>query len=110
MGYRGAQAAARVLTGLLLAGIGLGLSGLVASVEARPRSCGQGDVGDIVMSCRGLWLERNRVMAAAGYCFQTPQAVAVFGRNCFPPYGKLSHVDKCYVEAILAIERRQGCR
>jgi YARHG domain len=97
--------------GLVVAFVGLSLS-MVATGElaAKPRSCGQGDVGDIDMSCRGLWLERNRVMAEAGYCFQTAAAIAVFGRGCFPPYGKLSRNDACYVEAIVAIERRKGCR
>jgi hypothetical protein len=96
--------------GPVLAGLALGMALAATGAMAKPRSCGQGDVGDIDMTCRGLWLERNRVMAEAGYCFQTPQAIAVFGRGCYPPYGKLSRDDKCYVDAIAAIERRKGCR
>lgn len=82
---------------------------LVSAAPAAAQPCGQGDVGDIDMSCRGLWRERNQVLANAGYCFRTEAAIAVFGRGCFPPYGQLSHDEKCYVEAIRALERRRGC-
>jgi hypothetical protein len=93
---------AGILAALLLTGVPV--------APALAQACGPGDLGDIDRSCRGLWLERNRVYAQAGYCFQSPDAIAVFGRGCFPPYGRLSRDDKCYVDAIQALERRQGCR
>jgi hypothetical protein len=86
-----------------------GLLGFVAPQPAAALSCGPGDVGSIDTSCSGLWQERNRVYAEAGYCFKTERAIRVFGRRCFPPYGKLSHDDACYVQALQQMERAKGC-
>jgi hypothetical protein len=91
---------------LLLAGLFLTIAPLTGAALA---ACGEGDVGDIDMSCQGLWHERNRVFAENGFCFQTPRGIEAFGRGCFPPYGRLSASDKCYVQAIEAIEHRLGC-
>lgn len=61
------------------------------------------------LSCGQLWYERNRIYAEHGYCFQTPQAIATFGRRCYPPYGRLSPYAQSQVNAIVAWERRKGC-
>lgn len=84
-----------------------GAAAPATSAQAQP--CGAGDVGDIDMSCGGLWHERNRIYARAGYCFKTARAIRVFGQGCFPPFGRLSHDDACYVQAIKQIERERGC-
>jgi hypothetical protein len=76
---------------------------------AQAASCPEGDVGDIDTSCEGLWHERNRILAERGYCFQTERAISAFGHSCFPPYGRLSESEKCYVQALQRLERDNGC-
>lgn len=60
-------------------------------------------------SCGQLWHARNSIYADAGYCFQTPEAIATFGPGCFEPYGRLSGRQQRRVNDIIRQERRQGC-
>ena len=62
------------------------------------------------MSCGQLWYARNAIYASKGYCFETQRAIRVFGRACFPPYGRLDRAEQRQVEAIRSWERRKGCR
>lgn len=62
------------------------------------------------MNCGQLWYERNAIYASKGHCFQTERAIRVFGRACFPPYGRLNRAEQREVDAIVAWERRKGCR
>ena len=66
------------------------------------------DYGD--MSCSDLWYARNAIYAAKGFCFKTEQGRQAFGRNCFPPYGKLTARETRDVRRIETWERRSGCR
>lgn len=61
------------------------------------------------LSCGQLWYERNAIFARYGHCFQTPQAIATFGRRCYPPYGQLPPHARVRVNEIIAWERRKGC-
>jgi hypothetical protein len=61
------------------------------------------------MSCRELWHERNAIYAHNGYCFRTERAISVFGRGCFPPYGRLSPRERERVARIQRWEARQDC-
>jgi YARHG domain len=61
-------------------------------------------------SCDELWHERNSIYAGKGYCFKTARAIGVFGRGCFPPYGRLSGWESDRVAAIESWEYRKGCR
>jgi len=61
------------------------------------------------MTCGELWYERNLIYAENGYCFKTRRARNVFGRRCFPPYGKLSNYEKRQVNRIRRWEREFGC-
>lgn len=61
------------------------------------------------MSCRELWHERNAIYARNGYCFRTERAIAVFGRGCYPPYGRLSPRERERVARISRWEARLGC-
>jgi hypothetical protein len=63
-----------------------------------------------LMSCRELWYERNGIYAGRGYCFETRRARRVFGRRCYPPYGRLRGWERRVVNAIRRYERRRGCR
>ncbi len=60
-------------------------------------------------SCNDLWYRRNAIYAEAGYCFQTQRARAVFGRGCFPPYGRLSPYQQQMVNDIQRQEDYMGC-
>ncbi len=62
------------------------------------------------MTCEQLWYERNAIYAAKGYCFKTQRARNVFGRGCFPPYGKLTPAEQRRVNNIEQWEVYQGCR
>ncbi len=62
------------------------------------------------MSCGDLWYQRNAIYARQGYCFKTRRAQNVFGRRCYPPYGRLSNSQQRRVNDIVYWERRKGCR
>jgi hypothetical protein len=62
------------------------------------------------MSCNALWYARNEIYARNGYCFRTARARSVFGRGCFPPYGRLSPYEQRQVSQIESWEYRRGCR
>ena len=62
------------------------------------------------MSCGELWYARNAIYARQGYCFKTRRARNVFGRRCYPPYGRLSGSQQRRVNNIVYWERRKGCR
>jgi hypothetical protein len=61
-------------------------------------------------SCDELWRERNAIYAEKGYCFKSAKAIAVFGRGCFPPYGKLEQWQKERIAEVEYWEHRKGCR
>jgi hypothetical protein len=65
-----------------------------------------GDDGDI---CGDLWYQRNAIFASAGHCFRTKQGIAVFGKGCFPPYGRLNASQQSRVNKIIRQERKYGC-
>ena len=88
--------------GKLIAGLAV-LGGLVlASAPAVAQGLGG-------LSCGQLWYERNSLFAQYGYCFQTQQAIATFGRRCHPPYGRLPPGAQSRVNEIIAWEQRKGC-
>jgi hypothetical protein len=59
--------------------------------------------------CDQLWHARNGIFAEAGHCFKSSRAIAVFGRRCYPPYGRLSATQEARVNSIAAEESRLGC-
>jgi len=61
------------------------------------------------LSCKALWVQRNSIYAERGYCFKTKDAIAVFGKRCYPPYGQLSPDEQRYVDEIRYWEARKGC-
>ena len=87
----------------LLAFLATGLLAGIGSGPALARSLQS-------MSCYDLWYERNSIYARNGYCFKTRRARNVFGRACFPPYGRLSGRERRRVAAIRRQERYMGCR
>jgi hypothetical protein len=61
------------------------------------------------MGCDELWSARNQIYARNGYCFQTDRAISVFGRGCFPPYGKVYGREQRRINEMLYWERVKGC-
>jgi len=63
--------------------------------------------------CQRLWVERNSIYKAAGYCFNTQRGVRYFG-NAGCSYDNvrdvpLSDRDRATVARIVAEERAMGC-
>ncbi|MCV0369662.1 YARHG domain-containing protein [Filomicrobium sp.] len=61
------------------------------------------------LTCQQLWHERNAIFARHGYCFENPRAIAVFGKGCQPPFGKLPSNLQSVVNEIKAWESKRGC-
>lgn len=64
--------------------------------------------------CQQLWVERNSIYKARGYCFKTARAIAYFG-NAGCVYDveaavPLSRGERARVNQIQAMERDYGCR
>jgi hypothetical protein len=90
----------------------LGFSG--ATLYALPARAGTNETQDqsyyAGLSCNQLWYERNKIFAAAGFCFMSDRAISVFGTRCFPPYGELPDYRRNLVHEILGYEQAKGCR
>ena len=85
--------------------VGLTLLIVVANAVAAP-AFAQG-------VCQRLWVERNSIYKAAGYCFNTQRGVRYFG-NAGCSYDNvrdvpLSDYDRALVARIVAQERAMGC-
>ncbi len=59
--------------------------------------------------CEALWRARNAIFANKGYCFESGDAQAAFGKGCFPPYGKLTAAEEADVQSIKDVEAHQRC-
>lgn len=64
-------------------------------------------------SCEGLWIARNEIYKAGGYCFRTQRAIAAFG-NAGCRYDDIQDVplsanDRRAVADIVRQERMMGC-
>lgn len=85
---------------LMLAGAVLAAS-TAAQAQYRGYSCGE------------LWVERNSIYKAAGYCFNTQRGISYFG-NAGCQFDNVRDVplsarDRSRINAIVAEERRLGC-
>ncbi len=65
-------------------------------------------------TCSQLWVARNSIYKAAGYCFKTQRAISYFG-NAGCTYDveaalPLSPDERARINAIVAQERMYGCR
>lgn len=64
-------------------------------------------------SCESLWVARNEIYKARGYCFRTARAIGAFG-NAGCQYDAIEDVplsanDRRAVADIQREERRRGC-
>jgi hypothetical protein len=64
--------------------------------------------------CQELWVERNSIFKANGYCFKTERAISYFGNaGCMYDYEAdvpMSRGERNRVQQIRAMERQYGCR
>jgi hypothetical protein len=65
-------------------------------------------------SCEELWVARNSIFKAYGYCFKTSRAIRYFG-NAGCQYDRegdlpMSRRDRARVNDIVRAERAYGCR
>jgi hypothetical protein len=65
------------------------------------------------LSCDELWLRRNSIFKAAGYCFKAPRAISKFGNSgCsfdHVDHVPLSSADRILVAQISSLEQSKGC-
>lgn len=65
-------------------------------------------------ACFRLWVARNSIYKANGYCFKTDRAISYFGNaGCVYDYEgdiPLSRYDRARIARIQAQERDLGCR
>jgi hypothetical protein len=84
----------------------LGLAGAVASFAA-------GIAPARANTCFDLWVQRNSIYKAYGYCFKTSKAIKYFGNaGCiYDNEGDipLSHADRSTILAIKKTEQSLGC-
>jgi len=78
-----------------------------SAVAPIPPARGQG-------SCEQLWVERNTIFKARGYCFKTPRAISYFG-NAGCQYDDeaavpLTQGERARIAQITQAERVLGCR
>ena len=88
----------------------LALAAMLAIIVVTPtnRAAAQGD------ACFQLWVQRNTIYKANGYCFKTARAIRYFG-NAGCRYDNeaavpLSPYDRALIAQIRARERELGCR
>ena len=66
------------------------------------------------VSCERLWVERNSIYKARGYCFKTTRAIAYFGNaGCMYDVEAavpLSSSERARIGELQRLERASGCR
>ena len=86
---------------------------LLTLAGALPAPANAGDIQGDAYSCGELWVMRNQIFRANGYCFKTAKAINYFG-NAGCEYDResdvpLSKSDRRIVRDIKKSEARQGC-
>jgi hypothetical protein len=66
------------------------------------------------MTCDQLWVARNSIYKARGYCFKTQRAIQYFGNaGCMyqnENYIPFTQAERARIAQYLAQERAQGCQ
>ena len=72
-----------------------------------------GDVQGDAYDCQELWVMRNEIFKANGYCFKTARAINYFGNGGCSYHNEgavpLSGGERAMIRSVRASERRQGC-
>ncbi|RAI45131.1 YARHG domain-containing protein [Rhodoplanes roseus] len=87
---------------------------LLAAAVAFATLVGAAETAVAQGSCEQLWVERNSIFKARGYCFKTSRAISYFGNaGCVYDVEEavpLSPGERARVAQIRAMERQYGCR
>jgi hypothetical protein len=83
------------------------LAGILASTAAQAQDLW-------AMSCRQLWMERNAIYKAHGFCFKTREAIQVFGNEgCYVESDnaiRFTPQEQQLISQITLVERSKMCR
>jgi hypothetical protein len=81
--------------------------------QERALGCSDGGGGSAGMSCDQLWVARNSIYKARGYCFKTQRAIGYFGNGgcSYQNEGDIpfSSGERAQIAQIQAQERAKGC-
>jgi hypothetical protein len=81
----------------------LAFAGVIAGTAAKAQD-----------ACAQLWVERNSIYKAYGYCFKTARAIGYFGNDgCMYQRERdipFARQDRAHIGQIVAQERAYGCR
>jgi hypothetical protein len=82
--------------------------------QERAMGCTEGGGGSAGMTCDQLWVARNSIYKARGYCFKTQRAISYFGNGgcIFQNEGDVpfSGAERAQIAQIQAQERAMGCQ
>jgi hypothetical protein len=82
--------------------------------QERVMGCTDGGGGSAGMTCQQLWVARNSIYKARGYCFKTQRAIAYFGNaGCiYQNEGDVpfSGPEQAQIAQYQAQERAMGCQ
>ena len=69
--------------------------------------------GLYALSCSQLWYQRNAILWAAGYCFEVPRAVHIFGNAACAYHSEhdapLTEQDRRFIDSIRQLEKAKDC-
>jgi hypothetical protein len=73
-----------------------------------------GGGGDTGMTCDQLWVARNSIYKARGYCFKTERAIRYFGSGACIHQNEsdipFTQAERSLIAQYVAQERAQGCQ
>ena len=82
--------------------------------QERAKGCADGGGGSTGMTCNQLWVARNSIYKARGYCFKTQRAIGYFGNGgcIYQNEGDIpfSSGERAQIAQIQSQERAMGCQ
>lgn len=89
----------------------------IAQIGQQERTAGcniGGGGGNTVMTCEQLWVARNSIYKARGYCFKTQRAIQHFGNAACIHQNEndvpFTESERALIAQYVAQERTQGCQ
>jgi hypothetical protein len=82
--------------------------------QERAMGCSEGGGGSTAMTCEQLWVARNAIYKARGYCFKTPRAISYFGNGGCVHQNEgdipFTGAERARIAQYQAQERSMGCQ
>ena len=82
--------------------------------QERAMGCTEGGGGSTGLNCQQLWVARNTIYKARGYCFKTQRAISYFGNGgcVYQNEGDIpfSAAERAQIAEYQAQERAMGCQ